>query len=81
VFHTGFKACDAYAGGEAAMAKVTCPVLFALGAVDQMTTPKAAQGLIAKCANPKVVRLPGGHHQMTETAEELLAALKGFLKP
>ena len=80
VFHTGFKACDSYAGGEAAMEKVTCPVLFALGAMDQMTTPKAAQGLIAKCANPTVVQLPGGHHQMTETAEELLAALKGFLK-
>ena len=80
VFHTGFKACDSYAGGEAAMEKVSCPVLFALGAVDQMTTPKAAQSLIAKCAKPTVVHLPGGHHQMTETAEELLAALKGFLK-
>lgn len=80
VFHAGFKACDAYAGGEVAMARVTCPVLFALGAVDQMTPPKAAQGLIAQCANPKVVQLPGGHQQMAETAEELLAALKDFLK-
>ena len=80
VFHTGFKACDAYTGGEAAMAQVTCPVLFALGTVDQMTPPKAAQGLIAQCAHPQVVHLPGGHHQMAETPEELLAALKGFLK-
>lgn len=80
LFHTGFKACDSYKGGEAAMAQVTCPVLFALGAVDQMAHPKAAQGLIAHCAHPTVVHLPGGHHQMAETAEELLAALKGFLK-
>ncbi len=80
LFHAGFQACDAYTGGEAAMAQVTCPVLFALGAVDQMTPPRAAQGLIARCANPKVVHLPGGHHQMAETPEELLAALKGFLK-
>ena len=80
LFHTGFKACDSYAGGETAMEKVACPVLFALGAVDQMTPPKAAQGLIAKCSQPQVVQLPGGHHQMTETAEELLAALKKFLK-
>lgn len=79
LFHTGFKACDAYAGGETAMEKVTCPVLFALGTKDQMAPPKAAQGLLAKCAHPTVVHLPGGHQQMAETAEELLAALKAFL--
>jgi type IV secretory pathway VirJ component len=27
-----------------------------------------------------VVKLPGGHHQMNETAEPMLAALKHFLK-
>jgi hypothetical protein len=32
VFHRGFVACDSYAGGEAAIARITCPVLFALGA-------------------------------------------------
>jgi pimeloyl-ACP methyl ester carboxylesterase len=43
VFHRGFVACDRYAGGEAAMAALTCPVLFLLGGQDQMTHPKAAQ--------------------------------------
>ncbi len=81
LFHTGFKACDSYANGEAAMAKVQCPVLFALGGVDQMTAPKAAQGLLAKAENAKVVMLPSGHHQMTEAPEEMLQALKDFLKP
>lgn len=81
LFYTGFKACDSYTGGEEAMAKVTCPVLFALGEVDQMTTPKAAQGLVAKVRHAKVVHLPGGHHQMNETPEALLAALRGFLTP
>ena len=79
LFHTGFKACDSYTHGEEAMAQVACPVLFALGAVDQMTTPKAAQGLVAKARQAQVVYLPGGHHQMSETPEDLLTALKDFL--
>ena len=42
VFHRGFKACDSYANGEAAIAGIACPVLFLLGAQDQMTeTPDA----------------------------------------
>ena len=79
LFHTGFKACDSYVHGEEAMAKVTCPVLFLLGNVDQMTPPKAAQGLIQKARHAKVVQLPGGHHQMSETPEPMLAALIAFL--
>ena len=81
LFHAGFKACDSYANGELAMEKVTCPVLFVLGAVDQMTPPKAAQALINKAQHGRVVYLPGGHHQMNETPEPMLAALNGFLKP
>ena len=81
LFHTGFRACDNYAHGEEAMAQVTCPVLFVLGSVDQMTPPKAAQGLIKKALNARVFTLPGGHHQMNETPEPMLAALTGFLKP
>jgi pimeloyl-ACP methyl ester carboxylesterase len=80
LFHTGFKACDSYTHGEAAMAQVSCPVLFVLGSVDQMTPPKAAQGLVQKARQAQVVHLPGGHHQMNETPEPMLAALTGFLK-
>jgi pimeloyl-ACP methyl ester carboxylesterase len=80
VFYVGFKACDSYQNGLRAMAKVTCPVLFVLGQVDQMTPPKAAQDLIKLAANPTVAYLPGGHQQMNETPEEMLAALQAFLK-
>jgi len=80
LFHTGFKACDSYTHGEEAMAQVSCPVLFVLGSVDQMTPPKAAQGLIQKARHGQVVYLPGGHQQMNETPEPMLAALTGFLK-
>ena len=79
LFHTGFVACDSYRNGEAAMEQVICPTLFVLGEVDQMTPPKAAKGLIAKASNARVVMLPGGHHQMTETPEPMLQALTRFL--
>ncbi len=84
VFHRGFVACDSYGGGEAAMAQLTCPILFALGAQDQMTAPKAAQGLIsaARAAGKtvQVTQLPVGHNQMTEAPEETLFALRDFLR-
>ena len=84
LFHRGFVACDRYANGEVAITQITCPVLFLLGGVDQMTPPKAAQGLISKAREAgkavKVETLPVGHHQMTETPDETLAALQGFLK-
>ena len=83
VFHRGFKACDSYTNGENAMRQVTCPVLFAIGVQDQMTPPRAAQSLIAAARTAgrptEVVELPMGHHQMTESPEELLRALKAFL--
>ena len=84
VFHRGFVACDSYSGGEAAIAQIACPVLFLLGGQDQMTHPKAAQGLItaAKAAGHRVsvVSVPVGHHQMTEAPDETLAAMRDFLR-
>lgn len=83
VFHRGFVACDSYANGENAIAQITCPVLFVLGAVDQMTTPKAAQNLIAKATQAgkavQVVSLPVGHHEMSEAPDATLQALTAFL--
>jgi pimeloyl-ACP methyl ester carboxylesterase len=83
VFHRGFIACDSYANGLQAMEAVTCPVLFLLGASDQMTTPRAAQSLVAQAKQSgkqfTVVNVPMGHHQMNESPEETLQALKTFL--
>jgi len=80
VFYTGFKACDSYANGDAAMEQVQCPTLFVLGSQDQMTPPKAAQSLVGKAKNAKVVQLPAGHSLMTEDPDGVLQALKDFLK-
>ena len=83
LFHRGFVACDRYAGGEAAIGRVACPVLFALGTQDQMTPPKAAQTLVnaARAAGKAVsmALLPVGHNEMTEAPEETLMALRDFL--
>lgn len=85
VFHRGFVACDRYAGGEAAMAQLRCPVLFLLGAQDQMTQPRAAKTLISAAQatgqRVQVTQLPVGHHQMTEAPDETLSAIRDFLKP
>jgi pimeloyl-ACP methyl ester carboxylesterase len=81
VFHTGFKACDDYAGGDAAMAKVQCETLFILGQSDQMTVPKAAQGLVSRAAHGKVVVVDAGHQLMLEAPDAVLVALTEFLKP
>ena len=83
IFHRGFVACDSYANGLEAVSAVTCPILFVLGESDQMTPPRAAKSLIdqAKATDKKfsVVKVPMGHHQMSESPEETLNALKTFL--
>ena len=83
VFHRGFKACDSYANGEAAMRAATCPVLFVLGAQDQMTPLKAAQTLIGAARDSgkavTVHTVPVGHHQMTEAPDDTVFAMAHFL--
>ncbi len=79
LFHTGFKACDDYQGGEQAMEKVRCPVLFVLGRRDAMTPPKAARTLQERAKQSRTVLLEAGHSLMTEDPEGVLSALRGFL--
>lgn len=79
LFHVGFSACNAYAGGEEAIAKLQCPVLFLLGESDQMTPPRAARGLAAKVRQGRTVTVKAGHALMTEAPDEVLFALRDFL--
>ena len=80
IFYRGFKACNDYKTGLEAMARVRCPVLLVLGQNDQMTPPKAAQGLGRHAANATVVVVAAGHQMMLEAPEAVLSALKDFLK-
>ncbi|MBL6749111.1 MAG: alpha/beta hydrolase [Nevskia sp.] len=79
LLHQGFSICDRYANGEAAMKSLACPVLFVLGAADQMTAPKAAQSLVAAAARPQVTTLAAGHDLMLEAPDGVLLALRNFL--
>ncbi|OUM03923.1 alpha/beta fold hydrolase [Variovorax sp. JS1663] len=78
VFHVGFKACNDYANGEAAMAAVQCPVLFVLGNADQMTPPRATKALAAKARDGRTVQVTAGHALMSEAPDEVLFALRDF---
>ena len=80
VFHIGFKACNDYANGEAAMPKVQCPVLFVLGAADQMTPPRATKALTRLAPNARVVTVQAGHALMSEAPDATLFALRDFLQ-
>ncbi len=86
VFHIGFNACNSYEGAFLALNRLVAgmkyaqsAIIFILGAADQMTIPKAAQGLIDHAPGAKVVKVNGGHALMTEAPEETLKALANFL--
>ncbi|HZY20548.1 MAG TPA: alpha/beta hydrolase [Ramlibacter sp.] len=81
LFHRGFVACDSYRGGEDALARAQCPVLFVLGRRDAMTPPKAAQSLQAKAAGATTVLVDAGHQMMAEAPDAVLAALQDFVRP
>jgi pimeloyl-ACP methyl ester carboxylesterase len=80
VFHTGFKACDDYAGAEKALTAARCPVLFVIGRGDRMTPPKSARALAQHAKEAQVVEVNGGHAMMLEAPDEVLAALRRFLQ-
>jgi pimeloyl-ACP methyl ester carboxylesterase len=78
LFHTDFNACNNYAGAEAAAAKLKCPVQLVLGAMDQMTPPKAAVALAAML-KAKVTQVQAGHQLMAEAPDAVLKVLRAAL--
>lgn len=78
LFHTDFAACNAYAGGLAAAALVTCPASLVLAAQDQMTLPRGARE-VAAALKATVHTVPGGHYLMSEQPDPVLAALRQAL--
>ena len=80
VFYNDLAACNAYRGGEAAAAKLTCPTLAILGSRDAMTSLKAGRAFAALIPGARVTVLEGaGHSLMAERPDALLDALIGFL--
>jgi pimeloyl-ACP methyl ester carboxylesterase len=81
VLYNDLKACNDYAGGAEAAAKVKCPALFILGRRDQMTGPKAGQAFAQMLPGAKVVQIaPSGHSLMAESPDDTLDALIEFFR-
>jgi pimeloyl-ACP methyl ester carboxylesterase len=81
VLHNDLKACNDYAGGMDAAAKVKCPALFILGRRDMMTPPKAAAALARAVAGARTVTCEqSGHSLMAESPDAVLDALIEFLR-
>ncbi len=78
LFHTDFSACNAYAGAEAAAARLQCSAHLILGSADQMTQPRAAAGL-AKLLKAPVHTVDAGHALMAEMPDAVLQAMRTAL--
>ena len=78
LFLTDFRACNAYAGGTQAAARVDCPAMLVLGSRDQMTTPRHAQAIAAALGVVPVV-IESGHALMTEAPDAVLSQLRRAL--
>ena len=81
VMHADFAACNAYAGGAQAAAKVRCPALFLLARRDAMTPARAAQDFAKTVKRAQVAVIDGsGHNMMGEQPDQVLDTLFAFLK-
>jgi pimeloyl-ACP methyl ester carboxylesterase len=77
---TDLVACNSYAGGLTAAAKLRCPALLVIGERDQMTLPKNARSLAAALPDKRVVTIADcGHSMMAEAPDAVLDALRDFL--
>jgi pimeloyl-ACP methyl ester carboxylesterase len=82
VLYNDLKACDEYAGGGEAAAKLRCPALFILGRRDQMTPAKAGQAFAQLVPGARVVQIAlSGHSLMAESPDATLDALIEFFRP
>jgi pimeloyl-ACP methyl ester carboxylesterase len=80
VLHADLAACQNYAEGLDAAARVRCPALLIVGERDIMAPPANARALAAALASPRVVTLADtGHALMAEEPDAVLDALRGFL--
>ena len=81
VLFKDLSACNDYRDGRTSAAKVKVPVTIVLGERDLMTPPKGGLELAAALPNAKVTVLKeAGHMLMSERPDELLGAIRDFVK-
>ena len=77
---TDLTACDNYDGGQEAMSKVACPILFLSGIQDKMAPAKLARKEAESNPNAEIVLLPScGHSIMSENPDGVRDALRNFI--
>jgi pimeloyl-ACP methyl ester carboxylesterase len=80
VLSTDLCACNRYASGLEAAARVRCPTLVVLGERDVMAPVRNAKALIATLPEATTVTLRDtGHSLMAERPDQVLDALRAFL--
>jgi pimeloyl-ACP methyl ester carboxylesterase len=78
--HADLAACNAYAEGPEAAARVRCPTLIVAGAADRMTPARESASLAQAIRGAQLVTLPDcGHMMMVEKPDATLDALVAFL--
>lgn len=76
VLYADLHACHSYRGGEAAAARVRCPVTLILGERDRMTPVRGARDFAARLPHARIDTIPGcGHGMMEEKPEQTHRAL------
>ncbi len=79
VLASDLAACDAY-DTAASAAKVRCPSLLLLGALDRMTPSAKARALAEALPDGRTILIPGaGHMMMSETPDAVIDALLEFV--
>jgi pimeloyl-ACP methyl ester carboxylesterase len=78
LFHNDFSACDRYAGGLEAAARVRCQTHLILAREDQMT-PTRATAEIAAALKARVHLVAAGHNLMQECPDGVLDAMRAAL--
>jgi pimeloyl-ACP methyl ester carboxylesterase len=77
VLAADLAACNVYDGAIAAAARVACPTLLLLGALDRMTPPAKARPLADTIRLARTAVLPGaGHMLMSERPDAVIDALR-----
>jgi pimeloyl-ACP methyl ester carboxylesterase len=80
VLHRDLLNCREYINGLAAAQAVACPTLLVIGERDLMTPRKSVLALQAELADVRETLIAGaGHAMMSERADAVLDALRGFL--
>lgn len=80
VLHADLAACNDYAEGMSAAAKVACPTAVVMGADDRMTPARAGAKLAAAIAGARPIVIPAcGHMMLAEKPDETLDALNTVL--